>query len=105
MSNTPRTDAAYDAKNGEDGPDRIDRMLKTSEELERERNRLFLAITDAVERFDKICWGWDGDCGAGNIMRDLEEVRDAVCTSNPSVHPSPDASAGVGGATRCSRPE
>ena len=24
-------------------------------------------------------------------------------TANPGVHPSPDASAGVGGATRCSR--
>lgn len=82
---TPRTDAAYDAINGTDGPDRIDRMLKTSEELERERNRLYLAVTDAIRRFDKISWGWDGDCGAGNIMRDLEEVRDAVCTSNTRI--------------------
>ena len=86
---TPRTDAAYDAENWTDGPDRIDRMLETSEELERERNRLFLAVTDAIERFDKICWGWDGDCGAGNIMRDLEEVRDAVCTSNPGADRCP----------------
>lgn len=81
---TPRTDAAYDALNGTDGPDRIERMLKTSEELERERNRLYLAVTDVIERFDKIRWGWDGDCGAGIIMRDLEEVRDAVFTSNPA---------------------
>lgn len=84
---TPRTDAAYDAENGEDNSDRIDRMLKTSEDLERERNRLFLAVTDAIARFDRISWGWDGDCGAGNIMRDLEKVRDAVCTSNAGGQP------------------
>ena len=51
-------------------------------QLERERNILFAAITKAVARFDKLSLGWDGDCGTGNIMRELEEVLDKVCTLN-----------------------
>ena len=59
-------------------------LIDLAQSIERERNILLAAITEAVARFDKLSWGWDGDCGTGNIMRELEEARDKVCTSNPT---------------------
>lgn len=56
------------------------------EALERERRILSTAIETAIARFDDITWGWDGNCGAGNIMNDLEGALTAVRTSNPSHH-------------------
>ena len=84
MSDTPRTDHLWKISNPRLT---VDTAMQHAEHLERERNILFEAVTDAIERFDRISWGWDGDCGSGNIMQDLEEARDKVCTSNPGRQP------------------
>ena len=31
------------------------------------------AIRVATEQFDRVKWGWEGDCGSKNIMRVLQE--------------------------------
>ena len=42
--------------------------------LERERNALRDAIKKAAAKYDKIRWGYDGDCGANDIISELEEI-------------------------------
>ena len=44
---------------------------------------------------------WAVDIARGTAYGIMQKTQ----KPNPGVHPSPDASAGVGGATRCSRPE
>ena len=78
-SDTPIVDAWMCSGNGWGS------LIDLAQFIERERNILFAAITKAVARFDKLSWGWDGDCGTGNIMRELEEARDKVCTLNPGI--------------------
>lgn len=98
MSDTPRTDAAIVYADCDDSCLEIyyhtlaDRKQydgdcvrgDVARQIERERNILFAAISEAVARFDKLSWGLDGDCGTGNIMQELEEARDKVCTLNPT---------------------
>lgn len=85
-SDTPRTDTFFD-DHLDFGYYESNEWHKFASQLERERNILFVAITEAVARFDKLSWGWDGDCGTGDIMRELEEARDKVCTLNPTADP------------------
>jgi hypothetical protein len=53
--------------------------------IQEQRDILLAAVTDAIARFDKVHWGWDGDCGSSFIMRDLENARDAVLTLNSVI--------------------
>ena len=32
------------------------------------------AIKLAVKKFEEVRWGWDGDCGSGRILDELEEI-------------------------------
>jgi len=50
------------------------RMPEELARLERERDEARKAIREASSRFDRICWGSDGDCGAADIISTLEEV-------------------------------
>lgn len=48
----------------------------------RERNRVTLeVIRSAVEEFESINWGWDGDCGTSSMVERLKEHLP------PSNHP------------------
>jgi len=41
-----------------------------AEELESVYNAIRLAST----RFERISWGWDGDCGSKDIISTLEDI-------------------------------
>ena len=111
MSDTPRTDAAdlYDYQTA----------IEVCGQLERE-----LAVArkglEAVESLMNESHGvgglhLNGDFAPWSELRTggrfeewliaFDDALNAARSSNPGVHPSPDASAGVGGATRCWRSE
>ena len=49
-----------------------------SRDLE-ELQRLRAAIRTAVNDFENVSWGWDGDCGSGRI---IEKLEDAISLEN-----------------------
>jgi hypothetical protein len=49
---------------------RFDKQMEAEAEVERLRG----AILQAVNAFDKIPWGYDGDCGSGDIFSFLEDT-------------------------------
>jgi hypothetical protein len=59
----------------------IDDACELLDEAEAEVERLRGAILQAVNAFDKIPWGYDGDCGSGDIFSFLED------TLNPNDKP------------------
>jgi len=74
------------------------------------------SVPDWVAEEIKATWQAARDAGGEmQAFRIIERMVDRLgygrrknnpsLVPNPGVHPSPDASAGVGGATRCSRPE
>lgn len=63
--------------------------IKINEELVSEIKRLRTAIQTAVNDFENVNWGWDGDCGSGRIIEKLEEEtslenNQAPCLTMPS---------------------
>lgn len=46
---------------------------ETHETTKRRLKLAYIAIRTAVEQFERVNWGWEGDCGSKNIMRTLEE--------------------------------
>ena len=49
----------------------------------------YTAIRTAVEQFDRVNWGWEGDCGSKNIMRTLEEFLPILVKINTTKSGSP----------------
>lgn len=39
----------------------------------KDREQIIKAVIDAVQQFDQIEWGWDGDCGSAAIIDRLVE--------------------------------
>ncbi len=53
-----------------DGNDLPAVARKHAEELEAAYN----AIRFASDRFERVNWGWDGDCGSKDIIETLEDI-------------------------------
>ena len=56
--------------------------LKRDAAKQSEIKRLRKAIETAVKEFESINWGWDGDCGSGEIISILE---DAILRRTPKL--------------------
>jgi hypothetical protein len=61
--------------------DTLNELERRAEKAEAEVEELRGAILQAVNAFDKIPWGYDGDCGSGDIFSFLED------TLNPNDNP------------------
>lgn len=48
--------------------DRIGEIFEALERQNREVNRLRNAIRSFVTDYEKISWGWDGDCGSKDLV-------------------------------------
>lgn len=60
-----------------DGNDLPALARQHAEELELTRN----AIRFASSRFERVNWGYDGDCGTADIMATLEDILPENATS------------------------
>lgn len=58
-------------------------VLDQSSEAERLRN----AIRSFVTAFDQVQWGWDGDCGSGNLVEVLFESLVNTQPTHPETKP------------------
>ena len=52
-------------------------------DLNKEVEALRNAIRLASAKFDAVDWGWDGDCGSGRIIEELENILPENASVNP----------------------
>jgi hypothetical protein len=53
---------------------RADAGWKRADEAEAKLEAAYNAIRFASERFERVDWGWDGDCGSKDIIATLEDI-------------------------------
>jgi hypothetical protein len=56
---------------------------KSSSTAERKLELAYMAIRTALEQFERVNWGWDGDCGSKNIIACLEEFLPTPTPTQP----------------------
>jgi hypothetical protein len=53
---------------------RADAGWKRADEAEAKLEAAYNAIRFASARFERVSWGWDGDCGSKDIIATLEDI-------------------------------